>query len=139
MPKSQNAVGGILAKVIAEPLLLGRAFLAPSHLSTLAVQRDDMPGTKIETVIAVTRRPGRTPEILEIASGARCVVLVVSRRRTGASFVTAPGLVITLEVFITAVGVGEIADRQNSAWNPVQQLGRCLGAGKVAIHDVAGS
>ncbi len=98
-------------------MLLGRA----SAGGDFAVQRDDVPAIGIIAVIALRRIPGGNAEIVEVASGTRCNVVVVTRDWMGACFVAAPtGIVAIRVLFCRPIAVDIVAQRVDRPGDTVQ-------------------
>ena len=54
MPHGKRAVGGgIGCQIRAQPLFLGRSGIAATDIAAVAVERNDMPVSQIETVITL--------------------------------------------------------------------------------------
>src|SRR5215472_1465618 len=139
VPKRQRATRGVLLKILSQPLFLRGSLAAAANRRTLTVQGDDVPGSEIKAVITATRVARRLSKVSKVAGRTRRVILVITRRGTGAIFVPSPGFVITAEVRIAAVGIREVANGQDCAWNLIQKLCRRFRAGCVrTIDDIPG-
>src|SRR5439155_25459140 len=89
-----------------EPVVLLRAEV---HRDVV-VESNDVPGALVVTVVSLTDRARRSPEVGEVSSGPGGVVLVVTRRRMCPRFVPAPARVVAvLVVGVRAVLVSVVA------------------------------
>src|SRR5439155_12125313 len=96
VPERERALGGVGGQVAAEPVLLRRARVAAADLRAVRVDLDHVPGAEVEGVVAlaaVARWSGLLAdpvEVVEVARGARDVVLVVADGRMVQRVVQAP-------------------------------------------------
>src|SRR5277367_3011955 len=98
VPVSDDARTRVLAQVLAQPRLFGRACVATAKSRRIAigVQRDDVPDAKIETVVTLSDRAGPRAPISKIVGRAGNSVLVIAERRVGAVLKSAPSRPIAL-------------------------------------------
>src|SRR5215213_7981900 len=74
-------VGG---EVLLEPPTLGRARTAAEHLTTVAVEGDEVPASQVVGVVTFVGIASCSPEVVEVASGPFGAVLVVAGAGPGA-------------------------------------------------------
>src|SRR5712664_2208671 len=138
VPIGQRAGGGMRGEIGAQPFLLRRTGFAAADVLALAVQHDDVPRSKLVAVVAGLRVAGSGAEIIEVRRGARGTKFVVAGRRTRAGFRAAPRFVVAGEIFLAAVGIGEIANGHDSAGDFVEELCRGFRTREIlAIRDIA--
>ncbi len=140
VPISEDIGLCVRSEVGPEPRHLGRAGAATADRRAVRIQDYDVPGADVVAVPALRRVPGARPEVPEIPSCPRRVVVVVACGRPGAVAVAAPGRPVTVtELHAGAVRIGVVAQREDSAGDPVEQRrGRRIG-GRRACGDVAGT
>ena len=98
-----------------------------------------MPGPELEGVVTPLGVACGLTEVLEVASGPFCVVLVVAGNRLGALLEAPPRRPVAfLEVRRRASGVSLIAQSQDRPVDTLDQLGGSLVALGAAAGDVAG-
>ncbi len=136
MPVGEYAVGCVCREVLAQP-----GHLCGQIPRQGAVQRDDVPVSQLEAVIAPLVRSSGGTEILEVGTAASGQVVVIAWRRASASLVAPPGwLVAALELVVGPPRVGVIAKREDGACDAIEQAGRRAGASEqIAIGNVARS
>ncbi len=69
MPEGQGALVKVRRQVSLQPAILRRSRAAAAHVAAVRIQGDQMPGTDIETVPALTSGARCRTEVLEIAGG----------------------------------------------------------------------
>src|SRR4029453_4459064 len=117
MPVSENAVARVGGKVLAQPFHLGG-----QTSGQRAIQRDDVPVSEIEAVIAPLIRSSGLTEILEVGTAAAGQEVVVAWRRASARLMTTPGwLVAAAEFAVGPLCVRVIAEREDGACDSVEQ------------------
>ena len=106
-----------------------------------AVQRDDVPLSQLEAVIAPLVQSSGGTEILEVGTAAVGQVVVVAWRRASASLVAPPGwLVAAAELADGPLRVRVIAQREDGACDNIEQAGsRACAAEQIAVGNVARS
>src|SRR5262245_39766637 len=126
VPVGEYAGSRIGRQVGAQPLLLWRSCLTADK-RTIAVEHDNVPCPEVVAVIALVRVPGGGAEIIEVALGARRIILMVTGRRACTRQVTTPRGIVAIGVLgIRAVGVHRIAEGRNRPRDSVEQGGGVL-------------
>src|SRR5258707_7494357 len=122
----------------AQPFFLGRTGLTAADILAFAIQRNDVPGSKFVAVVAGLWVTGSGAKIVEVRGGAGSMKFVIAGGRPGAGFCATPSLVVTGEILLAAIRIGEVADSHDGASELVEELGGGFRAGKIlAIGDVA--
>src|SRR5688572_14602744 len=97
-----------------------------------------MPGSQVVRIIALRPVARCRTKVVEIASRAGHMIVVIARGRFGAVFVASPGRPIAVvELRQCTVGVSIVASGVYGAGNVVEQLCRGLILGSTTIGDVA--
>src|SRR5436309_1207748 len=129
MPVGEHVAALMRGQVCPQPLFLWRTSLAPADagLSTFGVEHDDVPGTEIVAVVALTCR--RAPrwvarrdiaEVPVITGRAGRRVVVVAVRRFHPSLVPSPCRVEAVREFTgRAVRIGVVAERKHRAGDAI--------------------
>src|SRR3990172_9668552 len=126
MPVGQGARVLIRGQVSPQPLLLGRA----SAVGDLAVEGDDVPSPQVVRVVPLAvagavgvKRRGCCTEVGVVAGGAGHMIVVVSRRGTGAILVAPPGRpVAVVELVQGTVRVGVVPHGDAGTRDVVEKL-----------------
>src|SRR6266478_8774567 len=122
----------------AQPFFLGRTGLTAADILALSIQHNDVPGSQFVAVVAGLGVTGSGAKIIKVRRRARGMKFVNAGGRPGTGFGAAPGLVVTDEILLRAIRIGEVADSHDGAGELVEELGGGFRAGKVlAIGDVA--
>src|SRR6187549_3364454 len=120
MPVGEYAVGCVCREVLAQPF-----HLCGESARQRAIQRDDVPVSQLEAVVAPLLRSSGGTEILEIGTAAVGQVVVIAWRRASASLVAPPGwLVAAAELAGGSPRIRVIAKREDGACNAIEQAGR---------------
>src|SRR5262245_8772396 len=136
VPVGEYAGSRIGRQVRAQPLLLWRSCLAADKL-TITVEHDNVPCPEVVAVIALVRVSGGGAKIIEVALGARRIILVVTGRGACARQVTTPRGIVAISVFgIRAVRVNRIAEGRNRPRDSVEQGGSILIRANAATGDI---
>ena len=136
MPVGERAALGARREIGAQPLLLGRA----RPMRDLAVQRDDMPGAEVVTVVALGGITRRGPEVAEVAGRVVTHIVVIPGDRAGARLVAAPGGRVAVGVVATRpVGIGVVAQREHGARDRVHQIRGERIPAPGAVGDISGA
>lgn len=138
VPVSQSASDWVRVKIGAKPLFLRRSGVASANVFAFAVYNDDVPRAEIVAVVTGLRIACGRTKIVKIRRSPGGMEFVIARRGARAGFGAAPRFVVALEVFLAAVGIGEIAHGKHRAGNFIEQLGSGFRPGEIlAVGDVA--
>src|SRR5258707_7408010 len=122
----------------AQPFFLGRTGLTAADILAFAIQRNDVPGSKFVAVVAGLWVTGGGAKIVEVRGGAGSMKFVIAGGRPGTGFCATPSLVVTDEILLAAIRIGEVADSHDGAGELIKEFCRGFGTGEVlAIGDVA--
>src|SRR5687767_12425307 len=118
MREGERALGAVCRQIRLQPRRLRRSRATTADLTAIAVQRHDMPGTEVETVVSASPRPGATAidanavEVIEVARRARREIFVVAWRGVCDRLEFAErGLVVRLEIHRRTVLVLHVAEQ----------------------------
>src|SRR5688572_27154919 len=136
MPVGEHAVGRVCSEIFPQPF-----HLRGQTLRQRAIQRDDVPLSQLEAVIAPSVRSSGGTEILEVGTAAVGQVVVVAWRRASAGLVAPPGwLVAAAELEDGPLRVRVIAKREDGACDAIEQAGsRVCATEQIAVGNVARS
>ena len=136
MPVGERAALGARREIGEQPLLLGRA----RPMGDLAVQRDDMPGAEVVTVVALGGITRRGTEVAEVAGRVVTHIVVIPGDRPSARLVAAPGGRVAVRVVATRpVRVGVVAQHEDGARDGVHQICREGIPAPGAVRDISGA
>src|SRR5690242_12183457 len=122
----------------AQPLFLRRARLAAADVFAFAIQNDNVPGSEFVAVVTGLGVARGGAKIIKVRRGAGRMKFVIARGGASAGLYAAPGLVVTREIFLAAIGIGEVAGNHYRTGNLFEQFRSGFRAGKIlAIGDVA--
>jgi len=106
VPISQNTIIRVRREIRLKPLSLRRSCATPADIGTVGIQRDEVPGADVETVVTLAGLTGGGAEVVEVAGGAGIragavgaaggKVFVVADDRVGQGLDTTPTQVVRL-------------------------------------------
>src|SRR6267154_2159623 len=138
VPIGERTRGRMRGEIGAQPLFLRGAGVAAANVLAFAIQNDDVPGSELVAVVTGLGVTCSGTKIIEVRGGTGGMKFVIARSRPRAGFYAAPSLVVTLEIFLAAIRIGEVAGDHNSAGDLLEQFCGGFCAGKIlAISDVA--
>src|SRR6267154_195596 len=138
VPIGQLARGRMGGEIGAQPFFLGRTGFTAADILAFAIQHNDVPGSQFVAVVAGLWVTGGGAKIVEVRGGAGSMKFVIAGGRPGTGFCATPSLVVTDEILLAAIRIGEVADSHDGAGELVEELGGGFGAGKIlTIGDVA--
>src|SRR5258708_14298532 len=125
-------------EIRAQPFFLGRTGFTAADILAFAIQHKDVPGSEFVAVVAGLWVTGSGAKIVEVGGGAGSMKLVIAGGRPGTGFCTTPSLLVTAEILLRAIRIGEVANGHDGTGELVDEFCRGSSAGKIlAVSDIA--
>src|ERR1700739_3677850 len=106
LPIGQLARGRVRCEIGAQPLNRARIRVASADVLTFTVEHDDVPSAEFVAVVTILGISGGRAEVIEVGRPARGVEFVIACGWPRSRFHMTPCLVVALEIFYAAVGIG---------------------------------
>src|SRR5258708_11196176 len=125
-------------EIRAQPFFVGRTGFTAADILAFAIQHNNAPGSQFVAVVAGLRVTGGGAKIVEVRGGAGSMKFVIAGGRPGTGFCTTPSLVVTDEILLRAIRIGEVANGHDGIGELVDEFCRGSSTAKIlAVSDIA--